>query len=436
MIYSQLIRFLLPLVVTAIVQAFSGQVLNAGMARVPRATETLAAYGLAWGLVSLLASPLSQVRQLGLVLVDGRQAYRTVLLVVISSGIGLAGVLAVLAQGAPGIWLIERLHGVDAQLSDIVREAMLWLVPFPLLRGLALFYSGLLMRVRRTDLVSLAVLSSIGSSILAVVILLPTSFVQERPINLPILVTFVGVLVDLLVVWWGYRRHARHGLGDSETTISVTAVIRFFWPLALIMVIQGFSRPLINLFVSREPGGAESLAVLTIVYALAHMFYGWVNEIRNLPAAFGDRSDNLPQIFRFAIACGLISFAMMVTMFWTPLREYVLEALIGIEAELSSLARAPLIIFTFFPLAVMLRAYLHGIGLFERRTSALAPSAPARIIAILVALLILPMLGINGATRGVAALLSGFTVETLTVWWAVHKRPKRVKVPGAHKTVG
>ena len=56
MIYGQLLRFILPLVLTVIVQELSGQILNGGMARVPRATEALATYGLAWGLVMFLTN--------------------------------------------------------------------------------------------------------------------------------------------------------------------------------------------------------------------------------------------------------------------------------------------------------------------------------------------------------------------------------------------
>ncbi|OUC08458.1 hypothetical protein RY27_08865, partial [Litorilinea aerophila] len=61
-------RFLLPLAVTAMVLELGSQVLNAGMARMPWATETLAGYGLAWGLVLFLASHLAQAKELGSVL--------------------------------------------------------------------------------------------------------------------------------------------------------------------------------------------------------------------------------------------------------------------------------------------------------------------------------------------------------------------------------
>ena len=43
MIYYDLLKFLLPLLVTVVVQEMGLQVLNEGMARVPQAMETLAA---------------------------------------------------------------------------------------------------------------------------------------------------------------------------------------------------------------------------------------------------------------------------------------------------------------------------------------------------------------------------------------------------------
>jgi len=53
-------------------QEVGSQVVSGGTARVPQAVETLAAYGLAWGVVTFLVAILIQTRQLGLVLVDGK----------------------------------------------------------------------------------------------------------------------------------------------------------------------------------------------------------------------------------------------------------------------------------------------------------------------------------------------------------------------------
>jgi hypothetical protein len=422
MIYVELIRFLLPLVLTMVAQELGGQVLNGGMARLPRATETLASFGLAWFLVSFLTSPLMQARQLGLVLVDGRQAFRRVKWFVLLFGLLLGAILAILAATPVGDWVIEDLHGVSRSLGALTRTALLWLIPVPLLKGLALLYSGLLLRTLRTELVSFAMFASMGASILAVFALLPASFVQQDPILLPILVTYAGLFAELAVVLWGIRRHTALLLGNAGSNLSFSYVVRFFWPLALIMAIQGLSRPIINLFVAREPGGTEALAILTITYALGLLPYGWLNEIRNLPTAFQDRENSLVYIRRFSVGCGLLSFSIMVLLFWTPVRDYILRTLLGVDAALAAGAAMPLVVFSFFPLTVMARAYLHGVGLLERRTQVMAPSAPARVVAVLVALILLPALGVHGATRGVTALLCGFVVETVVVWWGLHGR--------------
>ena len=318
--------------------------------------------------------------------------------------------------------LVEDLHGVGGSLGQVAREALFWLIPIPLLKGVSLLYSGVLIRARRTGVVSYATFASIGASVLAVLLLLPADFVRAHPIWLPILVTYAGLFSELAVTLWGSWRHTRHLRGEGGSQFSFLYVVRFFWPLALIMVIQGLSRPLINLFVAREPGGAEALAVLTVLYSLALLPYAWVNEVRNLPPAYQDRKGNLGHIRRFTLGCGLVSFGLMVVLFWTPLREFILNTLLGIEQELVGLAAMPLIHSVFFPRTVMVRAYHHGIGLVEHRTRALATSALARILGLLSALLILPVFGIHGATRGMAALLFSFFIEALAVWWAIGGR--------------
>jgi hypothetical protein len=109
----------------------------------------------------------------------------------------------------------------------------------------------------------------------------------------------------------------------------------------------------------------------------------------------------------------------MLVLFWTPMRTIILETLLALEGVLVVKSVVPLLIFSFFPIPVAIRDFLHGVGLLTQRTRAMAPSAPARILAILVALLLLPVAGLEGANLGVAALLTGFITETAVVWLGV-----------------
>jgi hypothetical protein len=62
------------------------------------------------------------------------------------------------------------------------------------------------------------------------------------------------------------------------------------------------------------------------------------------------------------------------------------------------------------------------VALVERRTQDLAASAPVRMASIVATLVVLPWVGVTGATLGVAALLAGFSGELVAVWWGVRGR--------------
>ena len=403
MIYLRFLRFLFPLAITSIVLELGTQVLNAGMARVPQATTTLAGFGVAWGLVLFFTSPLAQAKELGLVMGDGPAARKQVRRFVTAMGVLLTIALGVLAVTPLGQFAIEELHNIDGRLAAIVRTMLLWLMPYPLIRGVSLYHAGLLIRHRRTELVSYAIVAGIGMSIVTVFLLLPLPMIRAVPIRLPILGVYAGILIELILILWNYHRVTRQQKLTSQQSTSCdhvvvdiaptySTIIRFFWPLALIMMIQEFSRPLINLVVSRQSDGPEALAVLAIVYILGRIPYGWLNDIRNLASAFRHETDSLHHIRRFATGCGLFSMVTMILFFWTPLREIILRQWIGLDPLLAEMSRVPLYFFVGFSAVVAFRAYYHGLGLLERRTAALAPSAPLRLAAIWGTLLILPPL--------------------------------------------
>ena len=429
---SSLLRFLLPLAITDLVIQFGAQLLNSGMARMPNATETLAAYGLAWGIAAFLTSTLSEVRQLGLTLVESHADLRIVRRVVYGISGVMALLLAAVAFTSVGVWVVEDLHGVDPALGMAVREAIGWLVPTPILFGVTRLNSGLLMRVRQTKSVTYATVMSIAVFLVTLLVFLPTEIVTTKPILLPVLVTYAGALAELGVMFYAYRRHVLPTLDrpgpierqDSRRSLTLAYTLRFFWPLALIMGVQGVSRPLINLFVARASDGPDALAALTVVYALAHLPYTWLNHIKNIVPAFRQEADSLRHIRRFTVVCGLVSFGSMLVLFWTPLSSILLESYIGVDHTLAMHCVVPLMIFSFFPLTVALRSYYHGIALIEHRTAAMALSGPARAAAIVIGMLALSLFPMESAARGIAALFLGFLAEAIFVWWGVTRGRK------------
>ena len=424
--YTNLLSFLVPLAFIPFMMGIGRQFTNGGMARMPDAVTTLAAYGLTFGLINLLSSPLMQSRNLGLILVDSRQAFKQTL-----KFLAVFSLFPVLLQTAivftpMGTWIIQDLHNVSAQLALPVIFALMCLIPVPFLNSLIGLQTGLLINARRTVLVSTASLIVILVRISMVFILLNLESIRSRPILLPVLVVYGGLLTHMIILGFASFRQIQQLPLKGEKHLDFRYVIHFFWPLALVHLVVGGSRPLINMLISRGANGKEALAVLAVVFPLANLPYGWVNQNRSLVAAFREHKGSRRLIRKFATGCGLLSFLIMVILFWTPLRNVILLSWIGLSEELAHLCTWPLILFAFFPLAVMVRAYFQGVALVEHRTKALTPSAPSRLIAILGVYLILSLTPLHSAVIGVAALLSGFIAEAVVVRFCI-RRARRLE---------
>ncbi len=421
--YFRLSRFLLPLVLTIVIQEFGGQFLNAGMARLPNATDTLAAYGLAWGLVLLIMAPIAQSAPMSLVLAANRRDFGKALRYVLAAAALLILLQIALAVTPTGRWIIDDLHSIGPALGDLVRTVLLWTLPIIPIRGLALLLTGQLIRVKRTAVISYATTASVAVGIGLVFALLPVGWIQARPILLPVVAAVGMAVTELGVLTLGFRRYVqleeREGKGDGG--LRYREIVGFVWPLALMTLVQEFSRPLINLFIARQSDGALALAVLAVVYSLGQWPFRWQNEMRTLPATFHDDDPGLFYTRRFIALCGLLSVSISLVLFWTPVRDFLLLTAIGVDPAFAAHAYAPLRLFVAFSPVVAFRAWLHGLAYWKRRTRVMAPSGPVRLVAILLALLLLPLAGLHGVTLGVAALLAGFTGETLTVWWGLRR---------------
>lgn len=186
-----------------------------------------------------------------------------------------------------------------------------------------------------------------------------------------------------------------------------------------------------NLFVSRDLGGSsaatEAVAILTATYPVGHMPYGWLTEIRAVYPAFDKNNPSnklvntnstvtATHIKKFTFVCMALSLTLCFVMFWTPnVSEKILVDIIGVDFAFAELCVVPLRIFSFFPLPVTVRAHLTGWLMTLKKTFVLAPSSVLRIIVLITSLIVLPYLGVHGATLGVGSLLAGFVGESTMV---------------------
>ncbi|XP_033097356.1 progressive ankylosis protein homolog isoform X3 [Anneissia japonica] len=400
--YWLLTKFIAPLALTILAADVAEQVLNRGLSSAKNATEMLAIFGIAYTLTKFASGPFQEFKNVSLVLVHNKKEARIGLITLFLLSAIVITFALLIAYTDFGYFITHTLYSLDEDVGQATRKAVLMLSFFPLFHGMIGTVFGLLQ----------------------------TDIVNTTPVLVPIIAVYTGVLTRFSILFIGFlihRRVTRTNVTETrtnESSLSILRVLMFWWPLAIVQAVQKISRPMINLFVARDLGGSDeavqAIAVLSLVYPTGRIPFGWLNEMKSLQPTYLKKGQSTPvhrrHIRNFDICCILLALMIGFSLFWIPgiVTSFYTNSL-DLSAEVALMCVVPLKIFSIFPLFTGWRAHNTSWLLLKKKTTALFPSAVMRLVFLIIVLNVFPKMGLHGAPLGIAALLIGFVVESISV---------------------
>ena len=417
-------RFFFPLLLNVQLMSLSHSIINGSLARQEDFVTALAAFSVAMVLHLFVASPSYQNHTVTIAMVRGDRSLQGTLLFVLLVACYVSLMLFLLAYTPVGTFVLGSLLGVNQAISDGAREVLGILVFLPFFTGLRGFFQGLVIRARRTGLVSWATGVRIG----ALLLLLVGGRSWFTGATLGAFALLGCIIIETAFMAWFAWRVALPADGTEEK--STRDIFRYAFPLAYSSCLQQTIPLLINAILGRLPDAPLALAAFGVIRGFLFLLAGPMRNLQQAYLTLVRRDVDYRVLVRFfyrsSFGMGLITLLVAL-----PLNRLVLGDLMGVEPVLRHYLTLPLAACAIFPFfygaANLLRGYFAG----AHQTARLGYSTLFKLLFMVLCypLFVWIRLPLPGIAIGVLLLLCAELVE------AVYLRQQRDRLLGDHQHI-
>jgi hypothetical protein len=355
--------FFFPLLLNVQLMSVSHSIINAGLARLENAVVILAGFSVAMVLHLFVASPSYQNHTITIAMVCGRKSLIAMILFVLLIASWVSILLALLAFSPVGTFVLDRMLGVSPEVAKGAREALALLVFLPFMTGLRGLFQGLVIRARRTSLVSFA--TAVRIVMLFAYLWLGQLWFTGTRVAAFALIGCVGT-ETLVMAFFAWRLKLP---AEQDTDSSFAQILRYGLPLAYSSGMQQTIPLLINAIISRLPDGTLALAAFGVVRGFLFLLAGPMRNLQQAYLTLVRQSEDNEVLMRFLIRTSVGMALIMLLLAW-PLNGPVFGTIMGLDAEMRHYITWPLTACALFPFlygaANLLRGWFSGAHLTAR----------------------------------------------------------------------
>lgn len=424
---GQLWREFLPLSLSDVTMAIGDPLTTTTLAYLPNARVNLAGVGIAKSLAIFFESPIIMILHASNALAPDRASRRALWRFVVILGGGLSLLLIGLSIGFSAV---APVLGIPPNLVPVVAQVLLLVGLWPGAIAWRRYFQGLLIHRGQAKAVATASLLRLGT--VALVLGLGV-WLRGAGTIVAGLSLVLGVIVEAIAVTLMARRSfgdldVRH-LNLSELDRSepreptatdlpqtLTAVARFYWPLANSMVVVWGGRALLMGVIARASDAALALAAWPSAWGLVLVIANSTRMVQQIVIKYrGKTADRL--LLGFALMVGASCSLLLLVISTTAVGDRLIQAFIGDDRELRQQIQPVLIHCMAIPLLVALQNATQGFLVSDGRTGRVNLSTWLGTLTLLLMAIAMVRLGQPGALAAATAMVAAMVVEVTCLLW-------------------
>ena len=352
--YKEIALFFFPLLLNVQLMSISHTIINGALARLEDYVTALAGISVAMVIHLFIASPSYQNHTVTIAMVRGRRSMHSVLLFIVLVAGYVAIMLSLIAFTPVGDLVLLRLLGAPPEVAEEARKALHLLTLLPFFTGMRGFCQGLVIRARRTGLVSLA--TGVRVAALFGFLAIGRGWFAGAQLGAFALVSCV-ITETLVVAWLAWKTHLPFNPADQEKTTG--EILRYSFPLAYSSGLQQTIPLLISSIIGRLSDGPLALAAFGVVRGFLFLLAGPMRNLQQVYLTLVKSVDDQRILLSFSLYLAL-GLGLLVLLTAGPLNSPVLGELLGVETDLRDYLRLPLAACAVFPLFYGVTNLLRG----------------------------------------------------------------------------
>ncbi len=396
---QSLFLFWVPLALMWLVMGIEQPALNAVMARLPNATQNLAAFEIAFGLALLIESPILQMLSAATALVNGPLSYRRLTRFMGGWAIVLTAVHFLVSRPVVFRFIAGQLLATPPHIVEEARFVFVLLIPFAALVGYRRLWQGALIRAGKTGRVGLTMIVRLCFTIGVLVAGVSASRVRETWAldghYLAAIALMAGVAAGAGASFIAQRRPIYDWFStitDQDEQWSLRRLLAFYIPLSTTSIMALAARPLLAFGMNRSALPVVSLAAWPSVQGFLFLFTSIALSYQEAVVARSSASSaEVPALRRFAIrlaACLSLLFA--ATILTGGLRGWF-STVVGLAPQLVSVAVPSASLLLILPAVVTARSFLSGSLVAVHQTKPLSLAVGLNVLVLFLGVLLLPV---------------------------------------------